>query len=124
MVPHGQSVSLTAPEAFRFSFDSAPDRHLRRPGSWTRTRSSSTTCGANIGDGMSAEEGEQVAAEYRAEAAAIMQEVGIAFDACNVPEMGRFARVWAEMLKEDKRYVWDEVATILVDGPRGLSEPH
>jgi hydroxyacid-oxoacid transhydrogenase len=29
MVPHGQSVSLTAPEAFRFSFSSAPDRHLR-----------------------------------------------------------------------------------------------
>jgi alcohol dehydrogenase class IV len=29
MVPHGMSVSLTAPEAFRFSFESAPDRHLR-----------------------------------------------------------------------------------------------
>lgn len=29
MVPHGQSVSLTAPEAFRFSFESAPDRHLK-----------------------------------------------------------------------------------------------
>jgi hydroxyacid-oxoacid transhydrogenase len=29
MVPHGQSVSLTAPQAFRFSFESAPDRHLR-----------------------------------------------------------------------------------------------
>jgi alcohol dehydrogenase class IV len=29
MVPHGQSVSLTAPEAFRFSFSSAPQRHLR-----------------------------------------------------------------------------------------------
>jgi hydroxyacid-oxoacid transhydrogenase len=29
MVPHGQSVSLTAPEAFRFSFESAPQRHLR-----------------------------------------------------------------------------------------------
>jgi alcohol dehydrogenase class IV len=29
MVPHGQSVSLTAPEAFRFCFDSAPERHLR-----------------------------------------------------------------------------------------------
>jgi alcohol dehydrogenase class IV len=29
MVPHGQAVSLTAPEAFRFAFDSAPDRHLR-----------------------------------------------------------------------------------------------
>jgi hydroxyacid-oxoacid transhydrogenase len=29
MVPHGQSVSLTAPEAFRFSFSSAPERHLR-----------------------------------------------------------------------------------------------
>ncbi|HET8562169.1 MAG TPA: hydroxyacid-oxoacid transhydrogenase [Marmoricola sp.] len=29
MVPHGMSVALTAPEAFRFTFDSAPDRHLR-----------------------------------------------------------------------------------------------
>ena len=29
MVPHGMSVSLTAPEAFRFSFPSAPDRHVR-----------------------------------------------------------------------------------------------
>ncbi|MDA8071145.1 MAG: iron-containing alcohol dehydrogenase [Actinomycetota bacterium] len=29
LVPHGQSVALTAPEAFRFSFESAPDRHLR-----------------------------------------------------------------------------------------------
>ena len=29
MVPHGMSVSLTAPEAFRFSFESAPERHLR-----------------------------------------------------------------------------------------------
>ena len=29
MVPHGQAVSLTAPEAFRFCFEAAPDRHLR-----------------------------------------------------------------------------------------------
>jgi alcohol dehydrogenase class IV len=29
MVPHGQSVSLTAPQAFRFTFESAPRRHLR-----------------------------------------------------------------------------------------------
>ena len=29
MVPHGMSVALTAPEAFRFTFDSEPDRHLR-----------------------------------------------------------------------------------------------
>ena len=29
MVPHGMAVSLTAPEAFRFSFESAPERHLR-----------------------------------------------------------------------------------------------
>jgi len=29
MVPHGMSVSLTAPEAFRFSFPSQPERHLK-----------------------------------------------------------------------------------------------
>jgi alcohol dehydrogenase class IV len=29
LVPHGMSVALTAPEAFRFTFSAAPDRHRR-----------------------------------------------------------------------------------------------
>lgn len=29
LVPHGTSVALTAPEAFRFTFSAAPDRHVR-----------------------------------------------------------------------------------------------
>jgi alcohol dehydrogenase class IV len=28
MVPHGMAVALTAPEAFRFTYDASPDRHL------------------------------------------------------------------------------------------------
>ncbi|HEU5044983.1 MAG TPA: hydroxyacid-oxoacid transhydrogenase [Nocardioidaceae bacterium] len=29
MVPHGMAVALTAPEAFRFTFEAAPERHVR-----------------------------------------------------------------------------------------------
>ena len=28
MVPHGMAVALTAPEAFRFTFEAAPERHV------------------------------------------------------------------------------------------------
>ena len=49
MVPHGQSVSLTAPEAFRFSFESAPERHLRAaraagPAARTRRTTRASSC--------------------------------------------------------------------------------
>ena len=30
MVPHGMAVSLTAPEAFRWTFEASPERHLQR----------------------------------------------------------------------------------------------
>ena len=29
LVPHGMAVALTAPEAFRFTYDADPDRHVR-----------------------------------------------------------------------------------------------
>jgi len=29
MVPHGMAVSLTAPEAFRWTFEASPERHLK-----------------------------------------------------------------------------------------------
>ena len=29
MVPHGMAVALTAPEAFRFTFEADPERHVR-----------------------------------------------------------------------------------------------
>ena len=32
MVPHGMAVSLTAPEAFRWTFEASPERHLRARG--------------------------------------------------------------------------------------------
>ncbi len=41
IVPHGMAVSLTAPEAFRFTFDAAPERHQR----------AATLLGADSGSG-------------------------------------------------------------------------
>lgn len=32
LVPHGMAVSLTAPEAFRWTFDASPERHLQAAG--------------------------------------------------------------------------------------------
>jgi alcohol dehydrogenase class IV len=32
LVPHGMAVSLTAPEAFRWTFEASPERHLRAAG--------------------------------------------------------------------------------------------
>jgi alcohol dehydrogenase class IV len=48
MVPHGMSVSLTAPEALRFTFDAAPQRHLRAAALLSGER------GGDLGDGPDA----------------------------------------------------------------------
>jgi hydroxyacid-oxoacid transhydrogenase len=48
MVPHGMSVSLTAPEALRFTFDAAPQRHLRAAALLSGDR------GDDLGDGPDA----------------------------------------------------------------------
>jgi hydroxyacid-oxoacid transhydrogenase len=48
MVPHGMAVSLTAPEALRFTFDAAPGRHLRAAALLTGDG------GPDIGDGADA----------------------------------------------------------------------
>ncbi len=47
IVPHGMAVSLTAPEAFRFTYDADPGRHLRAARLLDPTLSSSTT-GADV----------------------------------------------------------------------------
>ena len=38
IVPHGMAVSLTAPEAFRFTFEASPDRHVRAAASCSTRR--------------------------------------------------------------------------------------
>jgi hydroxyacid-oxoacid transhydrogenase len=48
MVPHGMAVSLTAPEALRFTFDAAPERHLRAAALLTGDRAE------DVGDGADA----------------------------------------------------------------------
>jgi alcohol dehydrogenase class IV len=45
IVPHGMAVSLTAPEAFRFTFEAAPERHLHA------ARLLDPTLSAGSGDG-------------------------------------------------------------------------
>jgi alcohol dehydrogenase class IV len=60
MVPHGMAVSLTAPEAFRFTFDAAPERHLRA--------ASLLSPGVSVADGRDVLPGVL---------AALMQDIGI-----------------------------------------------
>ena len=49
MVPHGMAVALTAPEAFRWTFESDPGRHLAAarlldPGRGDRGTPTRATC--------------------------------------------------------------------------------
>ncbi|MEW9552177.1 hydroxyacid-oxoacid transhydrogenase [Nonomuraea sp. NPDC050783] len=61
LVPHGMAVALTAPEAFRFTFDACPERHLRA---------------AAILDPAAGQEGDP-AGRLPAVLAALMREIGI-----------------------------------------------
>ncbi len=99
MVPHGQSVSLTAPAAFRFTFDSRPERHLR--------------AAELIAPDM--EQGSNPAEQLPRAVVAIMREIGIpngigavGYDKADIPDLVGGAMKQQRLLATCPREVREE----------------
>ncbi|HZI96397.1 MAG TPA: hydroxyacid-oxoacid transhydrogenase [Actinomycetales bacterium] len=115
LVPHGMSVSLTAPEAFRFTFEAAPERHLHA--------AALLAPGADVPDDPSAHLPEVLAA--------IMADVGmpdglgaVGYDESDVPGLVEGALAQQRLLATAPRDVTpDDLAGILTRSLRASPLP-